>query len=90
MNTETLIPPIDVLDDFKSLQAAVHEDDSGEKTRLIVRYFDDAAAKSQEMQLHADGSEEREFARLISEAFQAARRIVLAAWERSHTTTLAH
>jgi hypothetical protein len=90
MDIQQLMPPIDLLDDFKALQTAIHDDESGGTTRAMAAYFDEAAVKSQTMQRLAEESGEKEFAGLLEEAFQAAQRIVLAAWERSHNTPLAH
>lgn len=90
MDTQQLLPPIDVLEDFRTLQTTLHDDESGQQTRAMVRYLEDAATRSLQMKLQAAGSEEREFAALLHEAFQAAQRITLAAWERSHNTPLTH
>jgi hypothetical protein len=90
MDIQQLMPPIDMLDDFKALQTTIHDDESGATTRAMASYFDEAAVKSQAMQRQAQDSGEKEFAGLLDDAFQAAQRIVLAAWERSHNTPLAH
>lgn len=83
------IPDIHVMEDFQNLQALVMEDIGGEQTRHLAEYFQTAADKSQEMQLHSTDFEQKEFARLLHEAYLAARHIVLVAWEKIHGTTLA-
>jgi hypothetical protein len=90
MDTQQLLPDIDMLADFANLQNAINEDESGANTRAIAEYFKAAAMKSQTMQLQAEDSQEKHFAGLLDEAFQAAHRIVLAAWERSHSAPLAN
>lgn len=90
MDIQQLMPPIDMLDDFKKLQTTVHEDESGDSTRAFSAYFEEAAARSEQMQRQAEESDEKEFAGLLHDAFEAANRIVLAAWERSHNTPLPH
>jgi hypothetical protein len=90
MDTQQLMPSIDVLADFGNLQTTIHDDESGASTRAIAAYFEEAAAKSRAMQLQAEGNQEKHFAGLLDGAFQAAQRIVLAAWERSHNAPLQH
>jgi hypothetical protein len=88
MSTETLTPPIDLVEDFKTLQMLIFDDIGGEKTRRLVNYFDEASLKSQEMQVQSTDFEDKEFARMIHEAFLAARRIVLLAWKTAHGSEL--
>jgi hypothetical protein len=88
MNANELVPPIDVIEDFQNLQMLVFDDVAGDKTRHMANYFEDAANKSKEMQLQSTDFEQKEFARMIHEAFAAAKRILLTAWERAHGAAL--
>ncbi|AKJ27833.1 hypothetical protein [Caldimonas brevitalea] len=88
MDTDSLNPPVNLVSDFQALQMTIFEDPSGEKTRSLAEYFRQAETKSLEMQLHSSDFEEKEFARLVSDAFGASRRIVLAAWAKAHGSEL--
>jgi len=88
MDIQSLNPPIDLITNFQSLQTDVQEDTSGEKTRRLVTYLKEAETKSIAMKLHTLDYEEKEFARLLHEAFGASSRIVLAAWQKAHGAEL--
>jgi hypothetical protein len=88
MTTETLTPPIDLLKDFETLQMMIFDDVAGDKTRRLVGYFEEASNKSLEMQVQSVEFEDKEYARLIHEAFVAAKRIVLVAWKTAHQSEL--
>ena len=89
MSTDLAPPPADLLVDFDKLQATVNDDTTGEKTRRLAKYFAQAETLSQQMQLRATDFEEKNFAGLVSDAFAAARRIVLVAWQKTHGRELA-
>lgn len=88
MDSHTANPPVSLIEDFKNLQLTILQDVAGEKTRSIVAYFRSASLRSQEMQLRATEFEEKEFAGLLREAFEAASRIVLSAWHKAHGAEL--
>lgn len=89
MDTQTLTPPIDLIGDFQSLQMTILEDETGDKTRRMVDYFREAETRSKELQLRTTDFEQKEFARLLNDAFGASSRIVLAAWQKAHGAELA-
>jgi len=84
VDTQTLNPPIDLINDFQALQVTIFEDEAGEKTRRMVEYFRQAETRSREMELRTQDFEQKRFARMLHEAFGACSRIVLAAWQKAH------
>jgi hypothetical protein len=82
-------PQIDLLSDFKTLQLMIFDDVIGDQTRRLVEYFDDAVVKSKEMQKESKDNANKEFARLVTDAFMASKRIVLFAWKKAHGADLA-
>jgi len=84
MNFDILTPPADLAAEFASLQNAIDQDASGEKTRRLVDYFATAETSSAELQLRSGSFEETSFANLLRDAYAASRRIVLAAWQKTH------
>lgn len=89
MSNHVLVPPAEVIDDFPSLQANIADDKAGSKTQRLLRCFDEAAVQSQQMQLQCTDYEQKEFARLMHDAFAGAQRIVTRAWEKTHGMPLA-
>jgi hypothetical protein len=89
MDTQTLTPPVNLINDFQSLQMTIFEDQAGDKTRGMVAYFKQAETRSREMELHTQDYEQKQFARMLHEAFAASSRIVLAAWQKAHGAELA-
>jgi hypothetical protein len=88
MNTQDTTPSINVIEDFQNLQMLVFDDVAGDKTRHMAGYFADAADKSLTMQVQSTDFEQKEFARMIHEAYVAAQRILLTAWEKAHGAAL--
>jgi len=88
MDLQTLLPPAGLLEDFQALEAAIDDDAAGDQTRALVTYFRQAEVKSQELGLRTQDYEEKQFARLLHEAFAAASRIVLANWADAHGAEL--
>lgn len=88
MDLQNLVVPPNLLEDFQTLEATIADDRGGDKTRSLVEYFRMAQTKSQEMRLHTQDYEQKEFARLLHEAFAASSRIVLAAWQKAHGAEL--
>jgi hypothetical protein len=88
MDTQTLAPPANLVEDFHALQMTIFEDKAGDRTRQLVSYFRQAEQKSLEMQLHTPDYEQKQFAKMLSDAFGASSRIVLAAWEKAHGAEL--
>jgi hypothetical protein len=88
MSTEALNPPSSLIDDFKDLQLTIFQDQEGEKTRKLVDYFRQAEIKSREMQIRTVDYEQKQFAQMLSDAFAASSRILLAAWQKAHGSDL--
>jgi hypothetical protein len=88
MNTTSTVPDINVIEDFQNLQMLVFDDVAGDKTRHMAGYFEVAASKSLEMQMQSTDYEQKEFAGMVHEAYVAAKRILLAAWEKAHGASL--
>jgi hypothetical protein len=88
MDTSTLMPPINLVEDFQSLQLIIFDDDSGEKTRGLARYFQEACEKCVSMRMQATEYEDKKYAQMLEDAFDASKRIVLFAWEKAHGTSL--
>lgn len=89
MDTQTLNPPIDLINDFQALQVTIFEDQTGEKTRSMVEYFKQAETSSRQMELRTQDYEQKRFAKMLHEAFGACSRIVVAAWQKAHGAELA-
>jgi hypothetical protein len=77
-------PSAELLSDLDKLEATVHGDSTGDKTRRLAKYFAQAETLSQQAQLRATDFEEKTFAALVGDAFAASRRIVLLAWQKHH------
>ena len=90
MNTDTLVPPSDVLDDIKTLIAAAPGPAPDAQLQRLVGYFDDAELKSQQLRLQSDDYEQKQLAGLLAEALAAARRIVLTAAAARSAGEFAH
>jgi hypothetical protein len=88
VDTQTLNPSIDLINDFQALQVTIFEDEAGEKTRRMVEYFKQAETSSRGMELRTQDFEQKRFAKMLHEAFGACSRIVLAAWQKAHGTEL--
>lgn len=88
MDTQSLTPPVNLIQDFQTLQMTIFEDKAGDKTRALVGYFREAEMKSLEMRLKTSDFEQKEFASLLNEAFAASSRIVLSAWQKAHGAEL--
>ncbi len=88
MNTTATNPEIDMVQDFRDLQTLVFEDVAGDKTRGLTEYFEQAAQKSLQLQISSTDFEQKEFARMVHEAFLAAKRIVIFAWAKAHGSDL--
>ena len=89
MNLEHLNPPADLLAEFDDMPSTIASDATGARTRRLVAYFKQAQALGAQAQLRTTEFEERRFAGLVSDAFGAAHRIVLAAWQSAHGQELA-
>ena len=90
MNTDTLVPPSDVLDDIKTLKTAGPGTAQEGRMHRLVGYFDDAEMKSQQLRLQSDDYEQKQFAGQLADALAAARRIVLVAAEKADADVPAH
>jgi hypothetical protein len=88
MTTDSINAPINVIEDFRTLQINMLDDKSGERTAKLARYFAEAADKSQQMRLQSSDFEQKEFAGQMHDAFVAARHIVQTFWEKAHATQL--
>jgi hypothetical protein len=89
VDTQTLNPPIDLINDFQALQVTIFQDETGEKTRRMVEYFKQAETSSRQMELRTQDYEQKRFAKMLHEAFGACSRIAQAAWQKAHGTELA-
>jgi len=88
MNFDAVKPPVNLIADFQALQLTIADDRSGDKARQMVDYLKTSELKCQEIGLHSTDFEEKQFARMLSEAFDAAGRIVLSAWRKANDSDL--
>jgi hypothetical protein len=88
MDTSSLMPPINLVEDFQSLQLVIFDDQSGEKTRSLVQYFQEASSKSASMRMQTVDYEAKQYAQMMEDAFEASKRIVLHAWQKAHGAAL--
>ena len=84
MSLEIDPPPADLLAQFGQLEATLTDDASGEKTRRLMKYLEEARLRSRESQLHTTDFDERGFAGMVSDAFDASSHILAAAWRKHH------
>jgi hypothetical protein len=89
MSHGTFDPPVDILNDFQTMNLAILDDRSGDKTRRLFEYLNDAEQRCLEMRFRTTDYEEQRFAGMLSDAFSASGRIVVAAWEKAHDRELA-
>jgi hypothetical protein len=76
-----------VFDDLATLEPTLTEDLAGERTRGMLKYFEDAVATT-EAGLASLGGAERQLATQMIEGFRASQRIVRQAWETIHQSAL--
>jgi hypothetical protein len=88
MDPQNLAPPINFVGDFQSLHVSIVEDKAGDKTRSMLEYLKQAELRTREMELRTQDYEQKQFARLLHEAFGASTRIVSAAWQKAHGADL--
>jgi hypothetical protein len=88
MDAFVFTPPADLIEDYEQLKPLIENDVSGEKVIRLIEYFDESAAKCQEVQVQSTDFEEKEFARMTYEAFGASKRIVMKAWKQKHGSDL--
>ncbi|MFN3493351.1 MAG: hypothetical protein ACK40L_02475 [Hydrogenophaga sp.] len=79
---------INMVEDFQNLHVLMFDDVSGENTRLIAEYFQEAADKVSEIMAGYTSDDEKNLGIAVKSAFDAARRIVLKTWERCHGSEL--
>ncbi len=88
MDTSNLMPPINLVEDFQSLQLVIFDDKFGEKTRSLVQYFEEAASKSASLRMQTMDYEAKQYAQMLEDAFEASKRIVMHAWQKAHGAPL--
>lgn len=86
MSNDVLIPPAHVIESFPVIQKDIEADTSGNKTRQLLDFFDDAALKCREMQVQCAEHSDKEWARLMCDGFISAKQIVTLTWEKAHHT----
>lgn len=84
MKADMLLPPQALVAAFEDLQLTIFQDRDGDRTRDLVRYFQAAEIKSQELQIRTLDFEEKQFARQLGDAFAASGRILQKAWQQAH------
>lgn len=84
MTIEIDPPSADLLAEFQELDATLSNDASGERTRHLINYLEEAKLRSRESQLRSTDFSERGFAGMVSDAFDACSRILAAAWRKHH------
>lgn len=90
MNFTSLIPPASFSDDYKlhTLQAMIKNDQSGDKTRELVRYFRQSDLEATKLKVQTSDFEEKQFADLVSNALAASEDIVTTVWKETHDREL--
>jgi hypothetical protein len=89
MNLDTMQPPVNLIADFQDLQLAISNDRSGDKTRQMLDYLKESEQKCLEIHLRSAEFEEKQFAKMLQEAFAAATEITRTGWQKAHDAELA-
>lgn len=77
-----------VFADLAHIEKTLTDDLSGERTRAMIGYFDDAARSSEQHLQTALPDTERQLTSQLVEGFRASQRIVRHVWEAIHSASL--
>ena len=78
----------DVLADMAKIETTLTEDQSGDRARAILNYFEQVAKASEELVKKPAHDAERQLASQLLEGFRASQRIVRHVWETLHSASL--
>jgi hypothetical protein len=88
MDIQDLMPPAALLQDFESLQLTISDDKSGQKTTSLVKYFQEASSKSAALGRQSTDYGTKLHVNMLGDAFDASKRILINAWEKTHGAVL--